>query len=569
MNSGERLIGEHEGLVVDPDQGGALTADTLHPANAGAHPTLTATSEDVVDLDDGNEVRGFNIDPTATAAASRAARGDTGGGTIDDVNIVDTGTAGTQPGLELNGTTGTFNVSNFTYDNTDGSRLPLRRVRLNNAGTVNFEPATRATRSRSTRAAALPSTGSARTWARARSTRSPSRAPATAASTSRTPPAPRRSATAAAPTSSSRPRRARPGVRASTRPARPRSPAAARTNVSHRRPRGRRHRDDRAPRSASTTSTRPTAPATASTSSGLGTGDFSRRERRHRRRRGHQLRPRRRQRQRSPTPAPSTTAPGTTARDHRPQRRRGHASAVRSTTRTTPAAASRCPATPAAPPPSAARPRRSTRPAASANPNERDHDARERRSHPQPHGRRPRHRQHGQGPPGRHERHAQRHRRAATRSTASRASRSKVVEHRHRRQRPDVPSASRRQRHGGRRPANGIVLNTTGNAASWPSRPPAPAAPAPTQAPAAARAARSRTHGRGQLIPTPAGTGIVLNSTRAPSFARMLIRDHPNYGIRGTDVAGFSLDDSVITASGNGFNGTTNTAATRSAALAS
>ena len=44
MNSGERLIGEHEGLVVDPDQGGGLTADTLHPANAGAHPTLTATT---------------------------------------------------------------------------------------------------------------------------------------------------------------------------------------------------------------------------------------------------------------------------------------------------------------------------------------------------------------------------------------------------------------------------------------------------------------------------------------------------------------------------------------------
>ena len=38
MNSGERLIGEHEGLTVDPDQGGGLTADTLHPANAGRAP---------------------------------------------------------------------------------------------------------------------------------------------------------------------------------------------------------------------------------------------------------------------------------------------------------------------------------------------------------------------------------------------------------------------------------------------------------------------------------------------------------------------------------------------------
>ncbi len=63
MNAGERLIGEHEGLVVDPDGGGGLTPDTLFPANAGAHPTLTATSADVIDLDDGNEIRGLNVDP--------------------------------------------------------------------------------------------------------------------------------------------------------------------------------------------------------------------------------------------------------------------------------------------------------------------------------------------------------------------------------------------------------------------------------------------------------------------------------------------------------------------------
>ena len=35
MNAGERLIGEHEGLIVG--------TDTLHPANPGAHPTVTAT----------------------------------------------------------------------------------------------------------------------------------------------------------------------------------------------------------------------------------------------------------------------------------------------------------------------------------------------------------------------------------------------------------------------------------------------------------------------------------------------------------------------------------------------
>ena len=73
MNAGERLIGEHEGLTVDPDQGGPLAGQTLHPANPGAHPTLTATSADVIDLDDGNEVRGFNIDPQRRRAAASPA----------------------------------------------------------------------------------------------------------------------------------------------------------------------------------------------------------------------------------------------------------------------------------------------------------------------------------------------------------------------------------------------------------------------------------------------------------------------------------------------------------------
>ena len=55
----------------------------------------------MIDLDDGNEVRGFNIDPQDTGGGIAGASGDTGGGTIDDVNIVDTGTAGNQPGWSL------------------------------------------------------------------------------------------------------------------------------------------------------------------------------------------------------------------------------------------------------------------------------------------------------------------------------------------------------------------------------------------------------------------------------------------------------------------------------------
>ncbi|MEZ0578976.1 Ig-like domain-containing protein [Nocardioides sp. MH1] len=50
---------------------------------------------------------------------------------------------------------------------------------------------------------------------------------------------------------------------------------------------------------------------------------------------------------------------------------------------------------------------------------------------------------------------------------------------------------------------------------------------------------------------TPGGTGIVLNNTMAPSFSRIWVHDTSNYGIRGTNVAGFSLGNSVL----NGNNG--------------
>ena len=125
LKSGQRLLGEAAALTVG--------SDTLYPADASKKPTITDSGADVVDLDDGNEVRGFNIDPSGTGGGLAGTTGDTGGGTIDEVNIVDTGTAGTQPGLELDTTTGTFNISNFTVS-TNGAT----GVRLNNAGTVSF-----------------------------------------------------------------------------------------------------------------------------------------------------------------------------------------------------------------------------------------------------------------------------------------------------------------------------------------------------------------------------------------------------------------------------------------------
>jgi VCBS repeat-containing protein len=51
---------------------------------------------------------------------------------------------------------------------------------------------------------------------------------------------------------------------------------------------------------------------------------------------------------------------------------------------------------------------------------------------------------------------------------------------------------------------------------------------------------------------TPVGSGIVLKDTAAPSLTRVYLHDHANYAIRGTNVAGFTLADSVI----NGANGT-------------
>jgi hypothetical protein len=51
---------------------------------------------------------------------------------------------------------------------------------------------------------------------------------------------------------------------------------------------------------------------------------------------------------------------------------------------------------------------------------------------------------------------------------------------------------------------------------------------------------------------TPVGTGIVLNNTANVSLTRMRINDTSNYGIRGTNVAGFTFANGVI----DGANGT-------------
>ena len=128
LKANQKLVGEAAPLTIG--------SDTLHSADAANRPTITDTNADVVDLDDGNEVRGVSIDPAGAGGGIAGSSGDTGGGTIDDVSITDVTPFGTQPGLELDSTTGTYAISNITVSTTDATG-----VRLNASGTVTFAAA--------------------------------------------------------------------------------------------------------------------------------------------------------------------------------------------------------------------------------------------------------------------------------------------------------------------------------------------------------------------------------------------------------------------------------------------
>lgn len=126
LQTGQRLVGEATDLVV----GGV-------PLAAGAperRPVLTRSGGDVVTLASGNTVTGVAIDPQGAGGGISGGSGDVGG-TIADVRIADVGAAGTEPGLELDGTTGAFAVSDLTVVG------PATGVRLAaNAGPVVFAP---------------------------------------------------------------------------------------------------------------------------------------------------------------------------------------------------------------------------------------------------------------------------------------------------------------------------------------------------------------------------------------------------------------------------------------------
>ena len=132
LKAGQRLLGEAAELQV----AGAL----LRGATSSARPTITdatgSADTDVITLAAGTTVRGIQVDPQGNGGGISGIGAGVSGGTIHDVRIVDTGTAGTQPGLELDGTTGTWAISGLVVQN--GGSATATGIRLNNAGTVNL-----------------------------------------------------------------------------------------------------------------------------------------------------------------------------------------------------------------------------------------------------------------------------------------------------------------------------------------------------------------------------------------------------------------------------------------------
>jgi hypothetical protein len=130
MEARERLIGEAAGLTLDPDGDGSLPAVVLH--GMGRRPTLAATGEDVVVLASNSRVAGIAVDPAGSGGGISGGIG-VGNVALADVVVADSGTSGAQPGLELDGTTGTNVISDLSVATSGATG-----VRLNNAGTVAF-----------------------------------------------------------------------------------------------------------------------------------------------------------------------------------------------------------------------------------------------------------------------------------------------------------------------------------------------------------------------------------------------------------------------------------------------
>src|SRR5262245_38154847 len=98
--------------------------------------------------------------------------------------------------------------------------------------------------------------------------------------------------------------------------------------------------------------------------------------------------------------------------------------------------------------------------------------------------------------------------------------------------------------------ANGIVLNTTGATAGLTVTGNGGVCTSATPTCTGGRIQNSV--GADTTSTTPVGTGIVLNNTRNVSLSLMRIDNHSNFAIRGIDVQGFAMANTLI----DGINGT-------------
>lgn len=134
LKAGQRLVGGAADLTV--------AGTSLLTGAPAERPTLTRAGGDVITLATGNTVTGVQVDPSGAGSGIAGGSG-AGGATLTDVRITDSGTAGTEPGLDLAGTSGTSTVTDLVVDSSgaSGTTSGSVGVRLDNAGTVVLTPA--------------------------------------------------------------------------------------------------------------------------------------------------------------------------------------------------------------------------------------------------------------------------------------------------------------------------------------------------------------------------------------------------------------------------------------------
>ena len=124
LQSGQKLIGE--GVALTNTDVGTGTVETLFAA--GTKPVLTASGVDVVTLAANTQVAGISINPDG--AANGVSGAGASGVSLRSMDVSDTGTAASQPGIELTSTGNGLTLSG----NVDVSMQSNRAISIN--GTV-------------------------------------------------------------------------------------------------------------------------------------------------------------------------------------------------------------------------------------------------------------------------------------------------------------------------------------------------------------------------------------------------------------------------------------------------